>query len=66
MITVLNVISKVSMFTLVCCLIYIFLYLTVRVISYILDKKVTKNTELVILIISFIITLTQFTFYDIY
>ena len=66
MITVLNVISKVSMFTLVCCLIYIFLYLTVRVISYIIDKKVTKNTELVILIISFIITLTQFTFYDIY
>ena len=66
MITLLNIISKVSMFTLVCCLIYFILYFAMKFFLYLQNKKVTKNTEFIILIISFILTLTQFTFHDIY
>jgi len=66
MITLLNIISKISMFTLVCCLIYFILYFAMKFFLYLQNKIVTKNTEFIILIISFILTLTQFTFHDIY
>lgn len=62
----LNVISKVSLFILITSLIYIVLYLIVKFITYILKRELTRKTEIAILILSSIITFSQFTFYNIY
>ena len=62
----LNVISKVSLFILITSLIYMVLYLIVKFITYILKRKLTRKTEIAILILSSIITFSQFTFYNIY
>lgn len=62
----LNVISKVSLFILITSLIYMVLYLIIKFITYILKRKLTRKTEIAILILSSIITFSQFTFYNIY
>lgn len=62
----LNVISKVSLFILITSLIYMGLYLIVKFITYILKRELTRKTEIAILILSSIITFSQFTFYNIY
>ena len=62
----LNVISKVSLFILITSLIYMVLYLIVKLITYILKRELTRKTEIAILILSSIITFSQFTFYNIY
>lgn len=62
----LNVISKVSLFILITSLIYMVLYLIVKFITYILKRELTRKTEIAILILSSIITFSQFTFYNIY
>lgn len=62
----LNVISKVSLFILITSLIYMVLYLIVKFITYILKRELTRKTEISILILSSIITFSQFTFYNIY
>lgn len=64
--TLLNVISKVSLFILITSLIYMVLYLIVKFITYILKRELTRKTEIAILILSSIITFSQFTFYNIY
>ena len=62
----LNVISKVSLFILITSLIYMVLYLIVKFITYILKRELTRKIEISILILSSIITFSQFTFYNIY
>lgn len=62
----LNVISKVSLFILITSLIYMILYLIVKSITYILKRELTRKIEISILILSSIITFSQFTFYNIY
>jgi len=62
----LNVISKVSLFILITSLIYMFLYLIIKFITYLLKRELTRKTEIAILILSSIITFSQFTFYNIY
>ena len=62
----LNVISKVSLFILITSLIYMVLYLIVKFITYILKRELTRKIEISILILSSIITFSQFIFYNIY
>lgn len=63
---ILNTVSKLSMFTVAWCIVYFILYAIFKVGLHLVNEKLNKKDEIYILIISGIITITQFIFYDIY
>lgn len=61
-----NAISKLFIFALVCGIIYFMLYTILKAGLRLVNEELNKKDEIYILIISGIITITQFTFHDIY
>lgn len=63
---ILNAVSKLFMFSLVCGLIYFMLYVILKTGLRLVNGEPNTKDEIYILIMSGIITITQFNFHDIY